>query len=213
MQNPDSCHRYELTFDPPIEVESTMGNVDPFYPDVDFTDDGITNKVEKTANVINKNGLLHITEVVNTGEIISIELQPGLRLDKMRKGDEQELQIYTTNKNLMYYITSGKRGAVDLSAMVIKDVDGFFHELESDLTDNAMRAYIVRHTLIESSQDLKYPKKLADILNHDQAAKYLNLSPKTLYNIKEITRLKHNKYRKIDLDNYMDGKSGKKHRR
>ena len=100
MQNPDSCHRFELTFDPPIEVVSTLGNVDPFYPNVDFTDDGNTNKVNITANVINKNGLLHITEVVNPGEIISIELQPGLRLDKMRKGDEQELQIYTTKKKV-----------------------------------------------------------------------------------------------------------------
>jgi len=81
-----------------MEVESTMGKVDQFYPDVDFTDDGNTNKVKKTANVINKNGLLHITEVVNIGEIVSIELQPGLRLDKMRKGDEQDLQIYTTEK-------------------------------------------------------------------------------------------------------------------
>ena len=47
IQNPVSCIRYELTFDPPIDVESTLGKIDPFYSDVVFSAKGNSNRMER----------------------------------------------------------------------------------------------------------------------------------------------------------------------
>jgi len=196
-----------LKFDPPIEVESTMGKLDPFYSDVDFKTDGNSNSVDKAANVINKNGLLHITEVVGNGEIISIELQPGLRLDKMRKGDEQELQIYITKNSLLYCIISGKQGAVELSAMVIDDNDHFFSKLKSNLIDTALREYFVTRTLTDSNVGLEPTDTIPEIMNKELAARYLGVSISWLEKKSasgELPRTKHFKYRKGALDIWMN---------
>jgi len=186
-----------------------MGKVDPFYTDVDFHIDGNSNKVKKTANVINKNMILHITEVINPGEVISIELQSGLRLDKMRKGDEHGLQIYTTKNSLMYYITSGKQGAIEITSKVVDDTDNFFSKLKANLTDTELRDYFVKRTLADSKVVSDANEKIPEVMNITRAAEYLDVSVSWLEKkggSGEIPRTRHKKYRKIDLDNWMNTK-------
>ncbi len=213
IQNPDLCVRYELTFDPPVDVESTLGEIDAFYLPKHFTGEGTSNRLERTANMINNNGLLHIKEVMAPGEVISMDIMHGFRLDQIVKADENELQVFVRDTGLTYAFTIGKIGVFQVTGKVIKDDDGFYRDLKADLTDVSMREYVVRHSLADIDAVREPIEANPGIMNHKQAADYLNLSPATLYNIKEIPRLKHNRYRKDDLDSYMEGKPGKKRRR
>ena len=49
----------------------------------------------------------------------------------------------------------------------------------------------------------------SDIINHRQAAKRIGVAPSTLYNMKDVPRLRHNKYSRVDLDRYMATKPKK----
>jgi hypothetical protein len=203
IQNPDSCFRYELIFDPPIDVESTLGKIDPLYPDMESSTENSPKRLEKTANVINKNGLLHISEVMKPGETLSIDLRSGFRLDKLVIADENELQVLVRNKGLTYKFSIGKKGVFQVTGKVIKDDDGLYRDLKADLTDVSMREYVVMKSLSNSVGTTATVEATPDILNTKKAAKYLGRSESWLYKKAgsgEIHRTSHKMFRKSDLD-------------
>ncbi len=206
-QNPDICLRQELKFDPPLEIESTLGKIDPLYPGVDFTIEGRSNRCARTAPVINKNGLLDITEIMEAGEVLSMELRPGERLDKVVLAEEHQLQMFAGNEGLLYFVTIGKRGAVRITGKVIPDKDNFLAKLKADLTDTAMRDYLAGRSLANSKVAKDAVENVPDYLTAEEAWTYLKIGRTRFFQLvsmKKIKRGPNQRYSKKDLDRYFE---------
>ena len=97
-------------------------------------------------------------------------------------------------------------GAVEVTAQVVLDDEGFHRKLKENLTDTALRAYLTKMSLTDSGLTGEALERVPEVITHAEAARYLRLSPNTLYNKREIPRLTGNKYRKEDLDRYLEGR-------
>ena len=198
-------HKTVSTFDPPRNLGSTIGKIEVIYPLTLFAHS--RNKMSpETIFPIVKNVILHIRELMKAGEVLSVELRVGHCLRNLTLDPVHSLQLLAGDTGLLYWITVGREGHLEVTGQVVKDTDGVFRKLKSDLTDTTMRDYLVKRSLADSGAKAEEAEQVADVMTHAQAAHYLQLSPKTLYNNRAIPRLKHNRYRKEDLDRYLQGK-------
>lgn len=191
------------TFDPPRMFQSTLGKIDPFYPNIPNPDlPGHKEKLLKVVPIINKNDILHFIENVKVGEILSFEIRIGYRLSEINIDPTHNIQLYAGQFGLMYLITIGKDCSFQMTAKLIKDKDKFYDKLKANLDDTALRDYYLRLSLISAREIDKFP----GIMTHKQAAEYIKVEPSTLYNISksQIPRLSGNKYSKKSLDDYLN---------
>jgi hypothetical protein len=210
LQNPDSCIRYELTFDPPLDVESTLGKIDPLYPNMESSTEKSPKRIEKTANVINKNGLLHLSEVMKPGETLSIDLRSGFRLDKLVIGEEQVLQIYVGKEGLTYAVTIGKRGAIEVTGRVIEDKESYHSKLHANLDDTAFREYLVKLTLTDSIVAERHATKPPDYLTAEESWAYLRIGRTKFFQLVKMGKIKrgpNNRYSKKVLEQFFESES------
>ena len=200
FQNPTTCLKHEFTFDPPIDLPSTLGKIDEIFKDFDLKR---KLKLEEVAPVINGSNILDIRNLVmNAGESLSIEAPIGYRLADVIKDDSCQMQILVNAETIIYWFTIGKTGAVGITGQLIKDDDSFHRKLKANLADIPFREYLVRRTLA----DVDMEKVTPEIMSHSEAATYLKISPKTLYNKRDVPRLKGNLYGKSELDMYLKRK-------
>jgi hypothetical protein len=157
--------------------------------------------------VINKNGLLDITEIMEAGEVLSMELRPGERLDKVVLAEEHQLQMFAGNEGLLYFVTIGKRGAVRITGKVIPDKDNFLAKLKADLTDTAMRDYLAGRSLANSKVAKDAVENVPDYLTAEEAWTYLKIGRTRFFQLvsmKKIKRGPNQRYSKKDLDRYFE---------
>ena len=105
----------------------------------------------------------------------------------------------------MYYITSGKKGAVDLSAMVVDDQDHHFSKLKANLTDTALRDYFVKRTLADSKAAGATIEQFPDYLTAEEAWEYLRIGRTKFFQLIKLGDIKkgpNNRYAKAELDRY-----------
>jgi len=205
LENPTTCIRHEFKFDPPYELKSTLGKVDPIYPGFDFSKGGNRARLTKVEPIINKNGLLHIRELMNAGEVLSIELRVKHRLDKITLDDAHQLEILAGDNGLLYWINVGKTGALVVTGKLIPDIDRFFQLLKTNLTDPAVRNYIKQRSVVDGRTDINWSDLFPDVMNIAQAAVFLGLAESTVYKKAqsgEIPRNRNKKYLKVELDLY-----------
>ncbi len=204
FQNPTTCIKHEFRFDPPIDIDSTIGKIDEVFKGFNLVGKLTAAKV---ALIINRNGILDIRDVVmKPGESLSIEVPINHRLDSVTKDDSCQMQILVNDKSITYWFTIGMPGAVKITGRLIKDDDNFHGKLRTDLTDTAFRDYLVKRTLADINVVEKIAEKIPDLMNTKEAAKYLGQSTSWLYKEAEsgtIPRTKNKKFLKSDLDKYL----------
>jgi hypothetical protein len=86
---------------------------------------------------------------------------------------------------------------------MVKDDEGFFVKLKSNLKDIPYRAYIVQRSLASTEPT---DAVLPSIMNTGQAAAYPGLSQSKTYKLAqsgEIRRTPQKRFRKVDLDAYL----------
>ena len=207
------------TFPEPVDPGNTLGSVDPeMFKGVDFkAEDVIREPIN--GNILNDANVLRIREAVKVGNLISFEIRPGYRLKDITLDPEHSLQLYIWHLEkdvaggFLYWFTAGKDGIFEITALLVKDDENYLANLASDIKDVSLRDYIVKKSLADSKLTHELVEKIPDVMTHKQAAKYLQLSIKTLYNNRDIPRLKHNRYSKLDLDKYLAKKKDLKKRR
>ncbi|MBC8276920.1 MAG: helix-turn-helix domain-containing protein [FCB group bacterium] len=192
--------RVEFKFDPPVEIQSPLGALKEIYDGIDLTAHMVA---EQTFSGINENGILHVTEVMKAGEVFSIEVRKGHRLDKIVIDLVHTLQIMAAHNCLQYWFTIGKDGVFEITGQLIRDDDGFLGKLRTDLRDTNMRSYLVKRSLADSEKLSIDEVEFPGIMAADEAAQYLRISKSTLYKKTEIPRTKNKKFRKVDLNNYL----------
>ena len=213
VDNPTRCWRGELKFDPPVEIASTLGKVETIYADVnpDVRRKQSTGRVCKP--IINANGLLHIREVMQSGEALSIDIRAGHRLENIVCDPAHQLQILAAKEGLLYWVTIGKDGVVELTGQLVRDKNGFFSRLHSNLKDPNFRAYLVQRSLADSTTTAEAIERIPDLMNTREAADYLRISPSTLYKKAQsgdIRRTRNKKFRREKLDRYLRGEEKRK---
>ncbi len=210
IEDTDYCLREEMLFDPPVDFVSTLGSVDPdIYKGVDFTAEGNSITGETAASVVNDAMILDVREVMKSGEVLSVEIKIGHRLKNITVAPEHQRQLLVwrglngVSDGLLYWFTVGKDGVLEITAEVIPDDDGFLDKLKVNLTDTAMRAYLMQKSLADSVVTLEQIERVPDVMTTEEAARYLGISTSKLYKMAqsgEIPRTRHRKYIKKDLD-------------
>ncbi len=207
------------TFPEPVDPGNTLGSEYPeMFKGVDFTAEGFSRE-PIIGNIINDANVLCIREVVKEGNVISFEIRPGYRLKNITMVPEHHLDIgiwHSENNEpvgFLYIFIAGKDGIFETTALLVKDDEDYLAKLARDIKDGAFRKYIVKKSLADSKMTQELAEKMPEVMTHEQAAKYLQLSKKTLYNNRDIPRLKHNRYSKLDLDKYLAKKKDLKKRR
>ena len=165
--------------------------------------------------MVNSNGLLHIREVMGSGEVLSIDIRSGYRLDKIVKADETEFQVIVRDVGLTYVFTMGKMGVFQVTGKVIKDDDGYYQKLNYDLTDMAMRNFIERKSLANFKESKETIEKIPDLMDAQEAAKHYWPS-KSWFEKKraarEIPVTKHRKMKREDIEAFLTKDERKKRR-
>jgi excisionase family DNA binding protein len=205
------CNRIELVFDPPIDIDSPLGKVDFIYKD------GTSGAKESTLHhcrpIVNANRLLHVKEVMQAGELLAIRIRLGHRFQDLVIDQSHQIQVIADSDRLQYWITAGRDGVVEVTGEMVKDDEGFFAKLKSNLKDIPYRAYIVQRSLAGAKPtDAVIPS----IMNTGQAAAYLGLSQSKTYKLAqsgEIRRTPEKRFRKADLDAYLEASQKPKKRR
>lgn len=208
--NPVVCERIEISFDPPVDVDSTLGKIESIYDDETLRGG---NPIRRAVSaVINRNGLLHVKEVLRSGELLTIRLRPKHRLKDVVLNETNELQVLADQNRLQYWISAGKDGVLEVTGEMVKDEENFFSKLRKDLTDVPMRAYIAQETLL-NRKEISKAVSVPDVLTTAEAADYLSLSTSKVYKLAQsgdLKRTPQKRFRKSDLDAYMQSRQKKK---
>ncbi len=216
IEGADYCIRRDMRFDPPVEIESTIGASDPdIYKELDFTTVEADTAKGRTARIVNEASVLLVNEVMSAGEVLSVELRIGHRLKDIVLDSAHELRILAWDEGLLYWVTAGRDGVLEITGQVVPDDEGFFRKLKANLTDTAFRAYIVQRSLADTKVTLERVDRVPDVMTTEEAARYLGISKWTLYKKAgsgEIPRTRHKKFLKTDLDIYLRV-SGRRRRR
>lgn len=203
--NLEKCYRFEFNFNPPRKAPSTLGKVEVFY------DDSPPDKFTHCDDIINNNHILQLREIMEPGEVLSIEVRKGYILRNISFSEEHQLQIYVNQGNsFLYWITVGKRGVLELTANLVKDEHNLCGRLARNLSDVGVRNTILKILLTNTVVELEDLGKVPELMKHSEAAKYLRISESSLYKkvaLKEIKRTRNKKYRKDDLDEYINLRS------
>lgn len=223
----DSGLRYEFVYDPPRSSKYHLSEIEDWFESAKLPIDDEGSNVRQIQSPVSKGGLLRLVEVMKPGELLSFQLRSGHRLQNIVLDDADRVQIFNwkvqiqdgaSGKNgdsfgLTYLVTIGRVGAFEMTAEVVKDDDHFSDKLRNDPSDAPMRAYLV-HRSIAAIEDLAAQvESFPEIMSHEQAARYIGVAKGTLYNLRDVPRLKHNRYSKQALDEYLVLKPRAKRRR
>jgi excisionase family DNA binding protein len=213
----EACWRQELRYDPQLEIDLSLGYVSSILDSQSGRKNRTGGSLRKCKPIVNPNRILHINEVMKAGETISIVLRPNYRLKNVVLGEAHSLQVLVDEHGFHYWFTIGQDGAFEMTGSLIRDEEGYFHKLQSNLIDIPFRSYIVRQTLADTKVTLAALDKPPDLMVPKEAAAYLRISLSTFYKKSaagEIARTQNNRFRREDLDDYLDGhkKSGKRKR-
>jgi hypothetical protein len=204
-----------------------MGNPDSdIFAKIDFEAETESYESRSVAPIVNQAGILRIDEAVNAGDLVTIELRHNHMLKDIVLDPKHSMQILTWKNEtdwlvvkedfhgLIYWMVVGVTGTLSMTGKLFLDTDGFRKRLVDNLEDSAYREYLTSLYRIDLTTGEAPRVAIRQVMNHAEASDYLRMEQKTLYDHPEIPRLRGNKYRKSDLDAWLNstGKSGKRRR-
>ncbi len=202
------CWRQELCFDPPLEIDLSLGKISSILNSHMPPKGTSSGSLRKCKPVVNANHILHVNEVMKTGESLSVGIRPGFRLNNITLDPSHSLQILANDYGLVFWFSIGRDGVFEITGEMVKDDDRYFTKLKSNLKDIPFRAYIVQRSLADSKVTMAEIAKPPDLMDTKTAAKYLGVSTSKVYKLAEsgvIPRTPNKRYRRVDLDTYLAG--------
>jgi excisionase family DNA binding protein len=203
---PTGCWRQELLYDPPLEIDLSLGMVSSILNSQMAPKGTTKGSLRKCKPIINANDILHINEVMKAGETVSIVLRSGYRLRDIVLRDTHQLLVLVDDKGLHYWFTIGQDGVFEVTGTMLKDNEGMHSRLKANLRDIPYRAYVVQRSLASVNQISDALDKPKDVMSTNEAAKYLGISASTLYKIAgsgKVPRTPQKKFLRADLDAYL----------
>lgn len=114
---------------------------------------------------------------------------------------------------LFCFYNATKSSNISITGRIVKDTRGIYSKLKANSEDLELRHYYLKSCLAKTVAPGEYTEPVPDLMNMDEAAKYLGIRAKTLYNwvsdqrilVTKVGRL--NKFRKEDLDRYLENQT------
>lgn len=133
-----------------------------------------------------------------------VRIRPGHRFRNLVLNKAHQLQVMPDAHRLQYWITAGRDGGAEVTGEMVKDDEGFFAKLKSNLKDMPYRAYIVQRSLASSKMAVQGAGRPPDVMDTQQAANTsAGLCPICTSGLKAGKSRK--RFRKVDLDAFLAG--------
>jgi excisionase family DNA binding protein len=145
----------------------------------------------------------------------SLIFQPDdLFVDLYVRDNVKTANASNQESGLIYSFYNPKTNTISVSGKVVDDARGVCTKIRANLDDIELRDYYLKQCLANQATQAAFEDKIPELMTQDEAADYLGISPKTLYNwvssmkipVTKIGGL--NKFRRKDLDLWVDNRSG-----
>ncbi len=172
-----------------------------------------------TIPLFNESSLTKLIPEVGSKGIYYLELRPGHKLKQLVvEPDDVYVDIYIGPKDTLIYsfYNPSRRNTISITASIEKDTEGVYSQIKAEPDDLIWRHYFVQRALLSTQKGARVKNKSEkiekEILTADEAAIYSRMKKKTLQNYAsegKIKSLKGGKYRRTDLDEYLEQKNKK----
>ncbi len=172
-----------------------------------------------TSPLFNDSGLAKLIPEVGPKGIYYLELRPGHKLRQLVvEPEDVVVDIYIGPKDALIYsfYNPTQRNSISIMAAIEKDTEGVYSQIKAEPDDLIWRHYFVERALLSTQKgapiNIKSEKIAREILTADEAANYSRMRKKTLQNYAsegKIKSLKGGKFRRKDLDEYLELKKKK----
>ena len=104
---------------------------------------------------------------------------------------------------------------ISITGQVVKDTRDIYSKLKANSEDLELRHYYLKSCLAKTIEPEEYAERVPDLMNMNEAAKYLGISINTLYNWVSDEKIAvtkvggKNKFRKAELDQYIENQTKK----
>jgi excisionase family DNA binding protein len=121
-----------------------------------------------------------------------------------------ESKICHSDRSLLFGFYTSSTNKTSITAELVDDTRCISSKIQANLTDIELRSYFMKQCMAKSSGPMTYEEKAPSLMIHNEASKYLGVSPKTLYNwvssgkIKVTKAGKINKFRRKDLEEWLE---------
>jgi len=166
----------------------------------------------------NDSGLLK--RIVNIGEYgwYFVLLPPGTVFQDLiiQPGDlDIDLYIGDEDNCLLYSFYNSSTNRISVAGKIVQDTRSIYSKIKANMDDLELRQYYLKPCLAKTITRGEFAEPVPDFMNMDEAAGYLGIGVKTLYNwisdekipFTKVGRL--NKFRKEDLDQYLENRTHK----
>ncbi|MBT8381141.1 MAG: helix-turn-helix domain-containing protein, partial [Ignavibacteria bacterium] len=170
-------------------------------------------------SLFNESNLAKIVPEVGPKGIYYLELRPGHKLKQLVvEPNEVVIDIYIGPKDTLIYsfYNPTRRNSISITAAIEKDTEGVYSQIKAEPNDLIWRHYFVQRALLSSQKNVSIVKQSEkfdkEILTADEAANYSRMQKKTLQNYaskRKIKSLKGGKFRRKDLDEFLEQKKKK----
>ena len=172
-----------------------------------------------TSLLFNESGLTKLIPEVGPKGIYYLELKPEHKLKQLVvEPEDVVVDIYFGREDTLIYsfYNPTRRKSIAITAAIEKDTEDVYSQIRTEPKDLIMRQYYIKRALQSSSESVKEKTKVQkftkEMLTADEAAIYSIMKKKTLHNyasVGKIKSLKGGKYRRTDLDEYLEQKKKK----
>lgn len=208
-------HTMRLTFhfNDEVDFPFIMGKVGDIIPEEILRENQPKGRYKVIEQLfVNEAGLFR--SVIKTGDYgwYFIELPKGqIFQDLSVSPDDIDIDLYISknDKCLLFSFYNAISDKISITGKVIDDRKGVYIKIKSSMDDLQLRNYYLRGCLSGKETKVTDDYNIPNLLGHDEAAKYLRISSKTLYNWVSSEKIMvtkvggTNKFRKTDLDNWL----------
>ena len=167
--------------------------------------DFVSNQMQSIKPFV-RNGMFAIEDVFDVGTIITIALRKGNVLEDILVDKSNPIRELVNDDGMLYWIRIGRTGVFSLQAKVVQDKTDKIEKLRANLQDIPLRQLLAEKAKVKLPQDPVREEDYPSYMDAERAARYLDISIRTFYDIprEELPQAPHGRYRKKDLDKYME---------
>ncbi len=212
-----------LEFNKEVDFPFMTGSIKYMVPD-EFRAENVEKGTLKIIRqpFVNDSGIFKSVIRIGKNGWYFVELLPDKTFQDLIVSPEEidkDLYISKVNKCLLFSFYNAVSDTISVTGKVVDDEKGVYSKIKSNMDDLLLRNYYLRGCLAEKPTESGDNSKPRNLLGHNDAANYLGIRPKTLYNWIssgkiDVTKVGGiNKFRKTALDNWLDSNTGGVHKK
>ncbi len=129
---------------------------------------------------------------------------------------DMDLYISRDNNCLLYSFYNSSTNKITITGKIVPDTRSIYSKIKDNIDDLELRQYYLNSSLAKTIEAEQMAESVPELMNMEEAARYLGIEEKTLYNWVSAEKIPvtkvggRNKFRKEFLDNWLDQQTGVK---